>query len=94
MITDYHTKSGSIYQVDLDNKRVRAKAKANDNNGKRLGYDWRPFESMDDHGVGHPLYFWWGGGLDEISVELGTPPELGESIRRCTYTSPVVAIGE
>lgn len=92
-MTEYHTKSGSIYEVDHAQKLVRAKAKANDNKGLRLSYDWKPYETLDYHGVGHPLYFWWGAGLDEHSHQAMRIGD-GDSVRRCTFTSPVVAIGE
>lgn len=101
-MTKYRTQSGSIYEVDHVNRQVRSLAKADPARGMRLGHgEWKPFESLDDHGVGHPLYFWWGEGRDEHShqaLQLNRPSkltlseEIAKSVQRCTWTSPVVEV--
>jgi hypothetical protein len=93
-ISSYTTSSGSVYEVDYNNKRVRSRARAPSSTSRRLASDWRTFEKINWAGLGHPLWFWWGGGRDEFSpgaIQLGTDGAPDEAVTRATHTSPVVS---
>lgn len=91
------TQSGSVYEIDRLHNMVRTIKKATPpggHQGKRLPdpidspeEEWKPYESLNYFGVGHPLFFWWGTGRDARSDELGTPEG---PVSRATCTSAVV----
>lgn len=87
----FHTKSGSTYEVDYQNKRARAHKQMNPNyqGDHRLGLGWRTFESANEPAIGQELVIKWGTGRDEHSPDDGLPDE---SRIRYTTTSRVVRI--
>lgn len=90
MTTKYHTQSGSAYEVDHDNKRIRKLKAGVGSNTKRAVEEWREFISIGGCEVGSSLFIVWGAGRDAVSDELGTPPDV-EPLRT-TLTSPVVGV--
>lgn len=96
-MTEYHTQSGSIYEVDEVSKRVRVIAKANPAQRHRLGAgEWKEYESLNFGGeAGDVLWFWWKQAIDEFSSQEAIDAHArGEPVRTATHTSPVVAIVE
>lgn len=89
----YRTASGSLYEVDEVNKRARVLEKSRSSHTKRLGTEWRDYETMVWSGFGKPLIFVWGTGRDEHSTtadQIGTEGEPDEHVTRQTVTTPVV----
>lgn len=95
-IVRYHTKTGSIYEVDRDKNQLRQVVRSDKCTSGRVGTgDWRPFVSAEIvHGCLHII---WGTGRDEHSEgadQVGFPESGREvfdaSVTRQTHTSPVV----
>lgn len=90
MITKYHTKSGSTYEVDTVKCQIRKLRAGANSNTKRIVEDWRKYISISGHAIGHHMLVVWGKGRDAVSDELGTPKD--EEPYRYTVTSPVVGV--
>ena len=73
----FTTASGSTYEVDVDNKRVRRVS--NNKNTQptlRQGNDWRDYEYITDIVIGKPVMIFWNKSntpLLEGSPEASTP---------------------
>lgn len=89
MVTKYHTLSGSTYEVDHINCRVRKVKTGVGSNTKRAVEEWRDFERIEGT-VGTSLYICWGAGRDAVSDELGTPPDVQPL--RMTITSRIESV--
>jgi hypothetical protein len=102
MITRYHTKSGSIYDVKdtVDGilvRRTQLDASRKDlaeRRGDRFAADgegaWRAARGYVEMGVGSALGIFWGTGRDAQSpVDDGLPDELRQ---RASLTSPITKL--
>jgi hypothetical protein len=81
----YRTKSGSLYEVDVEARRVRTLEGGTGTS--RIVQEWRAYDTLELTDDGRLLIV-WGYGRDEVSDQLGTPQ--GVDPCRMTTTSPVV----
>ena len=87
----FRTESGSTYEVDVENKRVRRLAGTNPATSRQgKDGDWRDFIAATPISVGLPVLFIWSGNtpLLEKTMEMLTKGLLGETIPG-TVTSPI-----
>lgn len=80
------TKSGSIYEVNAEDRMIRAVKRTGDH---RIVPEWKPYDSIHLE-LHHSMVVFWGRGRDEFSPDDGLPDEART---RHTWTSQVVDIG-
>lgn len=73
-IVEYHTQSGSIYEVDEEKKCMRQLKRSEACQSLRVTSDWRTFESMSIHGG---ISFIWGMDIADEKVILRTTVTSG-----------------
>lgn len=85
------TKSGSVYLVHTERKKVHRTGGAH-YKGRAADGEWEPYEAIHFE-LGQPMTITWGFGRDQYSAALGTPEDIpDEEIVRQTSTSRVVSI--
>lgn len=55
----FRTKSGSLYEVDEENKCVRRPQAVRGHPDKSVGWDWRPYDYMSQVNEGCVVTFVW-----------------------------------
>ena len=88
MITEYHTESGSIYEVDDKNMKMRQIKRSAACTSGRVSGEWRNYEHLT---IGSNLLFVWGTGKDEHSdkaTQIGA--DEGGIVIRHTLSTRIV----
>jgi hypothetical protein len=81
------TKSGSVYEIDTENKTIHRVSGGSHYTGRANGTP-AVYEDISTPTVGKPLVIYWGyGSPDEYS-----PDDGGGDRGKCTYTSPVTEV--